>query len=268
MKKMNDIEIKQEMLRILKYIDYISKKNNINYTLIGGSLIGAIRNNGIIPWDDDIDIGLMYNDYEKLIQAIEDDSNDEFRLIRFENNKSCYFPHTKLVSTRTYLIERDLQEIDGMGVFVDIFIYSYLPQEKRKRKIAFNRLITTNKLIYSLRKPNKNEKKYIIKFMRYIICKYIIGSKILYKYLRNLYVKYDKSNYIVSSLPQYGIEKEIQDSICFNEFDTHLFEKEDIMITKEYDKMLTKTFGNYMKLPPECDRVSHHLLAYWRYDER
>lgn len=268
MKKMNDIEIKSEMMRILKYIDYIAKKNNIKYTLIGGSLIGAIRGNGIIPWDDDIDIGLMYSDYQKLMKAIENDSNSEFRLIRFENNKSCYFPHTKLVSTRTYLVEKNLQEVDNMGVFVDIFVYFYLPYENKKRKRAFNNLIITNKLIYSLRKPNKNEKKYAIKYIRYIICKYIIGRERLYKYLRNIYVKYDKSDYIVSSFPQYGIEREIQDSNCFNEFQTHLFEKEKIMITKEYDKMLTKTFGNYMELPPECDRINHQLSAYWRNNEK
>ena len=78
-------ECKKEMINILKYIDDICKENDIKYSLIDGSLIGAIRHKGIIPWDDDIDIGLLYNDYKKLIELLKKDES-KYKVL---DNETC-----------------------------------------------------------------------------------------------------------------------------------------------------------------------------------
>ena len=268
MKSMSKSECKSEMMRILKYIDEIAQKNNINYTLIGGSLIGALRNNGIIPWDDDIDIGLTYDNYKQLIELIEKDGNKDFKLIYYENNESCYFPHTKIVSTRTYLKEKDFQEIDGMGVFVDIFIYMHLPNDEKNRKRFYNKLTTINKIIYSLRKPNKHEEKFVIKYIRFFVANCILGKKRLFRAARKLYTKYNNTDYVVVNLPHYGYSKEIQSIKCFDGYCKHIFEGEQIQIINNYDMMLKTTFGDYMTPPPEDKRENHELTAYWRNDEK
>ena len=81
MKKMSIEEQRQVMVEILKYFDTLCRKNNIKYSLIGGTLIGAIRNKGIIPWDDDIDIILDKENYKKIIDILKHDNNSKYILL-------------------------------------------------------------------------------------------------------------------------------------------------------------------------------------------
>lgn len=263
MKKMSQNECKKEMLNILKYIDDICSKNNIHYSLIGGSLIGAIRHGGMIPWDDDIDIGLLYEDYQKLIKILKkDDSN--YLLLDDQSCNKYYTTHAKLVSKRTHLIEKDYEEIDELGVFVDIFVYMYVPSNSKSIKKFYNKLTFNNKLISGLRKPNKSENHRFLRNLRYLYSSYIVGKKKLYEKNKKMYKKYCNGKYIVSNFPQYGIDKEIQNADFFDEFQRTNFDGIEVSISKEYDVFLTTSFGDYMKLPPKEKRVSHSLEAYWR----
>ena len=80
MRELTSKEHKETLIKMLDFINKICVKNNINYTLIGGSLIGAVRHKGIIPWDDDIDIGLLHDDYVKLLELLRKNENQEFKL--------------------------------------------------------------------------------------------------------------------------------------------------------------------------------------------
>ena len=266
MKKMTSEECKEEMINILRYIDDICKKNNINYSLIGGSLIGAKRNGGIIPWDDDIDIGLIYSEYVRLIDILSK-NNSDYIVINDELCDNYYLPHTKIVSKRTFLKERNFETIDEMGVFIDIFTYMYLPNNKNKRKRFYNKLRFHNIMISGLRKPTKKENYYFLRMVRYFICKKIIGKRKIYKCTKKLYSKYSKTNYIVSNSPQYGYEKEIQNSNFFEGYQRIRFEKIDVSISVNYDEFLRTSFGDYMTPPPIEKRITHELTAYWR-DEK
>ena len=92
MKKMTEKECKKVMLDILDYIDKICRKNNIKYSLFCGSLIGAIRHKGIIPWDDDIDIILLKEEYDKLVKILEKE-NAYYKIISYENTNGYYAPY-------------------------------------------------------------------------------------------------------------------------------------------------------------------------------
>lgn len=263
MKLMTEKEYKKELIKILKYIDDICIKNNITYSLIGGSLLGAIRHKGIIPWDDDIDIGLLKKDYDKLIEILKKENKDYY-LICHETDKNCYFPHTKLVSLRTTLTERNYQKIAKMGVFVDIFIYSYLPDNPKKAYSFYRKIKFYNSLVAGLRKPNKEENKYLLRIIRHIICKYIMTSNFIFKRLNNLYKKYPKGEYILANAPQYGYLKEKQKSSIFNNIIRTKFEDIEVSITTEYDEYLTTTFNDYMTPPPIEKRTNHEVKAYWK----
>jgi len=263
MEKIESKEIKELLVDILKYIDDLCKKNNIDYTLIGGTLIGAIRHKGFIPWDDDIDIALSHENYNKLIKVLKDDNNKKYKLINNEINANYYYPFSKVVDMRTTIKEKGISNIDEMGVYVDIFEYNKYPNNSLIRKIHFSRISFLKKLIYYFSMdsiPENILKKIISKVTKRI------GIKRILKKYNNLCHKYNnsKSKFVVANWAGYGYKKEIQDISVLRKYKRVKFEKIEAQISDKYHQILTTTFGDYMKLPPENERVNHGYKAYWR----
>ena len=105
MKKIEIDEQKKIMVEILEYFDKVCRENNINYSLIGGSLIGAIRHKGIIPWDDDIDVILTRENYLKIISLLEKENDNRFKILTQNTCNDYSFPFPKLIDKRTYVVE-------------------------------------------------------------------------------------------------------------------------------------------------------------------
>ena len=132
MKKINIVEQKKIMVEILAYFDKVCRQNNINYSLIGGSLIGAIRHQGIIPWDDDIDVILSRDNYLKIIEILEKDDDARFKILTKNNTKDYFFSFPKLVDKRTYVVEhQNLEQISEYGIYIDIFSYNFMPNSQK-----------------------------------------------------------------------------------------------------------------------------------------
>ncbi len=261
MKRMSQEECKKELIRILKFLDNICIKNNIKYSLVGGSLIGAVRHNGIIPWDDDIDVGMMYKDFIKLKEILKT-NNNEFELLTYENCDNYYSSHSKLVSKRTKLYENNYEEIENLGIFIDIFSFFYIPEKNGKK--FFNEIKFKNRLIAGLRKPSKSEDKKLLRYIRYFICNKIIGRKLIYKSFKKVYTKYPKGNSIICEFTGYPFENQVKDANIFDNLIRKKFNGIDVNIVSQYDKVLKDAYGNYMELPPMEKRVTHGITAYWR----
>lgn len=262
MKKLTNSEHKKIMIEMLAYINDICQKNNINYTLIGGSLIGAIRHKGIIPWDDDIDIGLMHDDYVKLLAILKKEKNNQYKVFDDEI-EDYYYPYAKLVSQTTILEEKNLRKLKDYGIFIDIFEYNFTPDDEAARKKHYRKIKLRQKLIggyFNIRKDGG-----IIRKIRNQFCN-LLGIKLILKIFNKELHKYNniKTGYLISNWPQYSMEKEVMKTEYFEEFMFVKFEGMDVMITKKYDKMLTQVFGDYMTLPPEDKRVAHNIKIYWR----
>lgn len=265
MKKITTKEQKQIMIGILKYFDEICRKNNIKYSLIGGSLIGAIRHKGIIPWDDDIDVILTRENYEKIINILKHKNDSKYMLLDNEICSDYFFPFPKLVDIETFVIEPlSLKQIDSYGIYIDIFCYTNISDIKRERLKTIKKIKFWNGLI-SRKKFNIKNKKFLMNLTRNTIST-IIGSKNLIKKVNKIYEKNKNldSDYVVSNWPIYANEKEIQLSKNVKEYIDVPFESINAMIFKNYDEILKTTFGDYMKLPPKEKRVCHGLIAYWR----
>lgn len=264
MKKIEIETQKNILVEILSYIHNICINNGINYSLIGGSLIGAIRHNGIIPWDDDIDIILDSEQYFKLIECIKNDNNKKYKLLNNENNDSYFYPFAKVVDTETIMIESDTKKIEDYGIYVDIFKYNNYPNNRLVAKIHYNRMMFYKKLIgmYSTLEYNKSLKNNILKkYVNIVGIKYILSK---YDKICNFYNKKKKSH-VISNWPAYGFKKELQMQENIREYEIVKFENIDVMIFKNYDKVLRQTFNDYMKLPPKEERISHHNSeAYWK----
>ena len=264
MKKMSIEEQRQVMVEILKYFDTLCRKNNIKYSLIGGTLIGAIRNKGIIPCDDDIDIILDKENYKKIIDILKNDNNSKYKLLTFDTCKDYFFPFPKLVATNTKVIEPlCLKECSQYGIFIDIFYYNNMPKNKK----IFKKIQLLNSLL-SRKKLNIKEesiKQNILRMNKNILSK-IIGYKNLIRIKEKIESKYDlqTTKYVLSNWPIYSIDQEYQLSKNIKEYIDVPFEDIKAMIFKNYDEILKTTFGNYMKLPPEEKRKTHGLEAHWR----
>lgn len=269
MKFMEEITVKKQkelLVDLLVYIDNICKKNNINYSLIGGSLIGSIRHKGIIPWDDDIDIILLDDEYEKLINILKQE-NGRYKLLDHRYNSSYYYPFAKIIDTKTTIKEDGYKEIEEYGVYLDIFKYFKVSNSKVLRKIQYKLLMFQKNVLRFYYCNKHNNKNAFIKNLAVKILNKIGHKPILFIYNKicDIHKNDKKSKYISPNWPTFGEEKSVQKLSDFQKFINTDFEGHKIMITKNYDRILKTTFGNYMKFPPKNEQVSlHHFKAYWK----
>ena len=130
---MNDLQ--KKLLELLKEIDEICKKHNITYYIDGGSAIGAIRHRGFIPWDDDIDIVMTRDNYNKFYKVIQKEIRDDRKFECFENNKKYSMLYARYCDrTTTSILRTSMLDVFESGVFIDIFILDPFPNEDKKRE--------------------------------------------------------------------------------------------------------------------------------------
>ena len=254
MRKIEINELKQIQLYIMDFIHDICEKNEIKYWLEFGSLIGAVRHKGYIPWDDDIDIGMLREDYIKFCTVCKDPDN-RYVLHNVDNDNHYNFLFGKVYDTRT--VEKDGNAMEETCVNVDIFVFDDIPGDKIQQKKMFNKRDYYRKLNNIQTKDF--HKKNIIKTMVAAILKGILNIWPKNYFLKKFQTKMMKNN-----------GKEIYAAnLCG--YSRYIFEKADVektllvpfedrkyRIPEGYDRMLTTCFGNYMKLPPEDKRVPAH----------
>ncbi len=263
MKEITLEEQKKILIELLEFIDTISKNNNIKYTLIGGSLIGAIRHKGIIPWDDDIDIGLLPNEYDKLISCLSKNENSRFKLLNLESEPTYYYPFAKLVDTRTTGYEVGCKPINNYGVYVDIFKYNNIPNNSEKNEKYYKKCTKIkNKLFISFINDSNN----FIKKIYHKIFSTLDSPKIAKKYNSHCeQYNNDKCENVMINWTPYGAKKETHKKSSFENYITVPFENINAMIIEDYNNVLTTTFGDYMTPPPIEKQITHHSMKmYWK----
>ena len=264
-------EQKQLLLNMLIYIDDACRKNNIYYSILGGTLIGAVRHKGFIPWDDDIDIILDRENYEKLIKVLKNNNDSSYKLLIPGETPAYPLQFAKLVDAKTILIESSMyDEVDNYGLFLDIFMYNYAPNDEIERRKYFSKCFFYQRMLTRMTIKNRNLSP-IRKVKRAFKNIYItlFGRKYILNKLYRLYDKYTNTptNYVLSNNPAYGYEKEIQKASDIKEYTDLEFEGHKVMAFKNYDSILRTTFGNYMEIPPVDKRRIHHLEVYWKSEQ-
>lgn len=262
MKEIGLEEQKKILVNMLAYIDSICRKNNIKYTLIGGSLIGAVRHHGIIPWDDDIDIGLLPEEYDKLMYYLKNDNSCQYRLLDVDTEPSYYYPFAKLVDLKTTGYENRCKKIKNYGVYVDIFKYNTIPEDVNLINKYYD---YCDKLKVKMFRSFINESD---NFFKNILHKFLSlqnSNKIARKYIIHS-EKYNNEifNNVMINWTPYGAAKETHLSDSFKEYIDVDFENIKVMIIKDYDRVLKTTFGDYMSLPPVEKQVTHHTMRMFR----
>ncbi|MCQ2596876.1 MAG: LicD family protein [Treponema sp.] len=257
------------MLKILKEVHRICEENGIHYFLSDGTLIGAVRHNGFIPWDDDLDIGMLRADYDKFCSIAGDVLGDEFVIQNSKTDKGYGLQFSKVILKNTLWMEQSssLTNRKYCGLFLDIFPYDKIPtdskiQKKILKKYDFiNGLILIKLKYFSFHFTNGLLPK--IKFLiKWCITKFVRLEFLSLK-RDKLCSKFEdyKSDFLIT---KYGgnFYKNQNSYESFSNLEKHKFEDSEFYIPKMYDKVLTNLYGDYMKLPPEEKRVNHGIHAF------
>ena len=254
MRKINIEECHKLLLGIAKEFDAICTKHNIPYYMLGGTMLGAIRHKGFIPWDDDMDFGVPRENYEELMHFLENELPERYKCFTYKNNKAVKSPFAKITDTATRINDPriDLPIEEQIGVNIDIFPLDYCePNDRRIKKI--HRIEKIRQIIF-INPPEKNNLKLFVKRILRML------SPVSNIYLTN------KSNRIASKLKKgcclanvFGRwkEKEIIPIDWYGVGTRYAFENVTLCGIKEYDKYLTQLYKDYMQLPPEEKRSVH-----------
>ena len=148
MKELTVEEIRKIQIEMLVYIDIVCNDTNLNYFLQGGTLIGAIRHKGYIPWDDDVDIYMPLEDYNKFINIINSKEKNRYLVLNPYENEDYYYFFSKFVDKETVLIENGYKQIKNMGVFVDVFPMYNLPDSTEELEKYSKKLIKLEKIYF------------------------------------------------------------------------------------------------------------------------
>ena len=265
-KPLNFEKVQQIALGVLKNIHQVCEDQNLRYTLAYGTLIGAIRHKGFIPWDDDIDIMMPRPDFDKLVEYYNTHETGPYKLMNLNNTSGYPYFNTRVCDTRTY-IDVTNEDSYGMGIFVDVCAMDGLGSNwneacaimsKSKKLCSSMFLATRNKFHIGL---TKGIKKKLLKYPAYLIT-HALGRSFFIRKMEQLVKNrdYDSSSYVGCLLwSTYSPQKEVIKKEWIENFEKRIFEDSDFFVSSYYHEILTQIYGDYMKLPPEKDRIYHHL---------
>ncbi len=246
----------------------ICEQYGLTYYCVGGTVIGAVRHRGFIPWDDDIDVAMPRPDYDKLLQIAKDHDFGGYELATPSMEGYPYF-FSKFCDANTSLVE--LEKVPCLyGVYIDVFPIDGTAPTKREAEQIMRRFKRINNKINAVL-SHLTLKEYLSLVlqpkewgrMAMQTAAFILGRENVRRWLigalERIAAKYDynQSTYIVN----YGgawAEKEIHPKEWIFPLTTKHFEDVDVYIPGDYDRYLRQMYGDYMQLPPEEKRVSHH----------
>lgn len=271
---MNRLQLEQ--LKILKDFDGVCAKLGIHYTLSSGTLLGAVRHKGFIPWDDDIDVAMRRSDYEIFCKEAGKFLPDKYFIQNYETDFEFALPFTKLLNMDIYIVEDDsrYQNIKR-GLFLDIFPVDRIPTGKFNRFI-YQIVLTALRVFKFSGVPGNLERSTSVsrKICKYIClpARFFFSTKFLNSLENKLYKSFTSSKNFYTYADQYSkIPMKFKDSNlvrydCFEEYIILDFEEYKFQCIKNYDQYLFAQYGDYMELPPEDERRGHHEFSI-NYDE-
>ena len=259
--------VKCAQLDMLKELDRICNKSGIPYFLVGGSLIGAIRHNGFIPWDDDIDVGMCRDDYENFIIACKNNLCSDFALYDWDIDKASPAPFLKMKIKGTHY--KEAMSIDTKvndEIFIDIFPLDNAPESCIKQFIHGAISLLLKKII--LLKGGFNiDGGILFKKLIYIPLR-CVASLTKMDQWKSFFVanaqryRYEDTSFAVNICGTYSYKRELKDKKYFKNLISHQFETISVSIPSEYDIYLKEVYGDYMQMPPEAQRISRHAILH------
>ena len=268
MKKMTINEIQKRELELLKAFDSVARKYKIKYSLCAGTLLGAVRHKGFIPWDDDIDISVPRPDYARLIRLNrkKDLWPPHIKLSCFEDG-TLDAPFMKIFDINTKIKEDNFKQNDVKHLWIDVFPVDGLPADKRRLRLLYHIALNLCRLnVASVVNNGYGSSKAVILIKDLFMKPFsnLVGRKNISTLQKKLaYLHPYKSSKFCGMVtwaydgPGQALTKKEYETLVELPFEGYRF-----FAMSAWDKNLRGIFGDYMKLPPENERITHNLEAY------
>lgn len=248
----------------------ICENHGLNYYILGGTLLGGVRHKGFIPWDDDIDVGMMRDDYEKFIKFAKTELSDRFFLQTVETDEDYYYGITKIRANNTSAIlysEWEQQFPFHQGIFFDIFPIDAVPDSEIMRKIHKFLVRLTNSIARSsainLKLMTRFSLLHKISFVFFRILLFFIKPITFAKWRDKIVTWYNDKNTkkcgFISQL--YRIDNGIWDRSDFEEIMEIPFEYLVVKAPKNYDNILTHSYGDW-RTPVRVEDISDNTFMH------
>ncbi len=239
------------MLEMLKYIDKICKKYDIKYWLSSGTLLGAVRHGGFIPWDDDVDIEMLREDYKKFVRALKEENPSDYILQTHQTDFNYLAPYGKLRDLHSYIKEDNYNDwyYKYQGIYIDVFIMdpsSSLFLNKVGNYLQHFCLFQMNKYI-----SNIFFRKISFGFVFFLV------HKIIFPFLSGI-SRINSRGQLRHTMGSWFTKPRYKEDIF--PLSQMKFERIDFPVPYDYDNYLKKIYGDYMSLP-ELDRVNLHTIS-------
>ncbi|WP_369947409.1 LicD family protein [Lactococcus taiwanensis] len=273
MKEISLEEMRQLQLEMLEYIDKVCRDNGIEYSLAGGSLLGVVRHQGFIPWDDDVDLMMTRDNYEKFVKVALNRGESNYSLSYYKE-RPAYFPYIKMYDHRTLLKSKVSNLVRGTGIFTDIFPIDILPDDEmefkkfhRKVFLDTRRLAASNtrRFDYASGPDWKNVIFASIAYLPWHI-KYYGKYKEISEKMDKFMSQYNNTDnkYSGFASSRYRTRERFPREI-YNEYEDVIFENITVRKIVDHDTYLSKLYGDYMVIPKESEQVNHDYYKYeWK----
>lgn len=265
--ELNTEELKIVLLDMVAWFDAFARKNGIRYSMHGGTLLGAMRHQGFIPWDDDMDLAMLREDYERLMELMQNE-HGRYQLLAPEINPKYLYPFAKLVDTQTVLVEETLECGVPLGIGIDIFPLDRDTDDMALRAKNKKRLDSCASMISFVMSKTAHTSKGLrlmaAKAMDVFFA--VVGKRFatnrMLRELKRIYSHAEYDTYVSTFTPNYALKQHLK-----REWMEHLvpmkFEHLELPGYEKSDEFLTELYGDWRKLPPVEQQVAHHDFQAW-----
>ncbi|MDR2474295.1 MAG: LicD family protein [Bacteroidales bacterium] len=260
---MDDMVLRKLQLTELEILDEavrICQKNKVPYFLEGGTLLGAVRHKGFIPWDDDIDIGMLRKDYERFIKLCKTELNEKYYLQAIHTNKWCHNrAMVKLRKNNTAAISEKafFHAKDHKGIAIEIFPFDFIIKNRFILNIQLFLLNKFDNFISVKRKNIGGNQSVYMAIKRCIL--FFVPFRFIHFLQRRVMIPPFKTKYVVPWNLVYGFDKQVCPLAMFSSAIQVEFEGRLLSAPVQWDSYLRQVYGDYMQIPPPEERRTHNL---------
>lgn len=257
-------ELQLTELEILNEIHRVCTENNLKYFLVGGTLLGAVRHKGFIPWDDDLDIAMPRNDYNKFLKICETELNGKYYLHCINTDEEYWLPFSKIRKKNTLFDEANISHLDvPKGIYVDVFpLDDEFKENSFEKKLRTKLLKSLNSIIVNKKRFYVNKKKTFKTVIRNTVT--FLFAPFSIKKIQSFQIRLMSKNnnkggsYYANYGSNYDPVKQTMQKSVYEPVRLIEFEGNYYSAPNDYEYMLKRIYGdNYMQLPPEEKRVTH-----------